>query len=118
MKRLILALSFTVLALPSAAQDAEALRIHLYVFAMDQSTEAVDPNLPAGEWNWEPFRWGPDGNTYSLDVDQAGEAAGPHLIQTAAEAPWGTSETVPLRRVRDGPWEVDVLDDGATHVDG
>ena len=28
------------------------------------------------------------------------------------------SETVPVRRVRDGPWEVDVLYDGATHVDG
>ena len=74
MKRLVLALSFAVLAQPSVAQDAEAPLIRLHVFAMDQPTESVDPNLPAGAWKWEPFGRGPDPYAYSLNVDQAREA--------------------------------------------
>ena len=74
MKRLMLALSFAVLAQPSAAQDAEDPRIHLHVFAVDQATESVDPNLPAGAWKWEPCGLGPNPYTYSLKVDQAREA--------------------------------------------
>ena len=45
-------------------------------------------------------------------------AVGLDVPEADGDADAGASEGVPVRRVRDGAREVDVLDDGAPHVDG
>lgn len=69
-------------AMSSAAQDRETDRIRVYVFYTQERPEdsIVDPKLPTDQWQLEPLTFGPQGNAYYFDLQQA-EYLGTQLIR-------------------------------------
>ena len=66
----------------SAAQNRETDRITVYVFLTEERPEdaVVDPDLPADQWQLEPLAFGPQGNAYYFNLQQA-EYLGTQLIR-------------------------------------
>jgi len=66
----------------SAAQNRETDRITVYVFLTEERPEdtIVDPELPSDQWQLEPLAFGPQGNAYYFNLQQA-EYLGTQLIR-------------------------------------
>ena len=66
----------------STAQNRETDRITVYVFLTEERPEdaVLNPELPSDQWQLEPLAFGPQGNAYYFDLQQA-EYLGTQLIQ-------------------------------------
>ena len=66
----------------SAAQNRETDRVTVYVFLTEERPEdaVLNPELPSDQWQLEPLAFGPQGNAYYFDLQQA-EYLGTQLIQ-------------------------------------
>ena len=59
------------LSAPVAAQDGETDRIRIHIFASDESSSnPIDLNLPAGEWEFAPLAFAEEGSQYSYSSRQ------------------------------------------------